>query len=559
MLNLLVTAIALNLGPPEVALRFELLDGPKVRVTVDIPGDADGTTDLKIQPEWGGFASDPTDITGLEVRDHAGKTLTVTHPETNRWVVTHDRADRLSLSYTIPSRTLPPTQRGNDYRIRLDSSGFHFIGELGLIIPEHLESDEVCRVTAGFKGFDRDGWSIVSSYGAGAGPFTVSQTMQDARRSLILAGKLSVLTRRVQGNTVAVAIKEDDWKVDPEQLADCVAAIVKVERDFWSDHSDPWFLVTLVANGTSASKGSFSIGGTGLDNSFALFCNNDITLDPDSPRSLQVKVLLAHEYFHTWNGGKIASSAEEGAGYWMSEGFTDFYARRLLLRAGLISPQEFVAKLNEALERGGGNPEKNASAARINDLFWKNSDVQHVPYERGDRVALAVDEEIRSVSKGARSLDDLMIDLFHRTRSGEKYSSELVLRLIEKETSKAFADSVRACVVDGADLRLPDSIAAPPARRGTGVSRSFDPGFDTSASVSSKVVTGVREGTEAHKAGLRDGQKIRGMSISSGGPDGPPSAKVTIDDNGQKRDIVYDPLSPPREVTAYSLEHRHVE
>lgn len=548
----LVLAVFTPDTPPDVAYSLTLLPGPQVRVSLQVAGTSTGTTELRLQPQWGGIENDGGDVSALKVTDSKGSELTIEHPGTTQWKVTHQPSEPLTVSYIIPARELKPLSRGNDYRTRLEPGLFHMIGELGLILPEHFDNETLRRFSIAFHGFDQDGGSIVSSFGNGHGPFTLQRSGQDLRHTVILAGKIRTLTRKVNGNAVGIAIVGNEWGFKDDDFADLTAKIIATERDFWNDHTDPWFLVTLTPTGTDAH--SFSIGGTGLTDSFALFCNTGLTLDEASPRAMQVKRLLAHEYFHTWNGGKIKSAGEEGAGYWFSEGFTDFYARRLLHSSGMYSDSVYLDQLNEMLGQAAGNPARNAPASRINDEFWKNQDVQKLPYQRGDQVALAVDEKIREVSKGTRSVDDLMKSLLEKTRSGEPYSSDLVLKLIESETDVAFAALIRSVVVDGSEIPLPTSITAPSARLTKGKSRSFDAGFDIDASRKSKILTGVRPGTAAHDAGLRDGQSLKGLSISSGTPEAPPFAKVTIESEGASREITYDPLTPPIEVPRYTVK-----
>jgi predicted metalloprotease with PDZ domain len=521
-------------------------------VALEVGGTAQGTTNLELQPEWGGIENDGGDVTELKVLDASGHELTPDHPAATRWVVKHAPSQHLSISYIIPSRTLPST-RGNDYRTRLDSTIFHLIGELGLLLPKQLDDDTPHDLSIEFKDFDQNGWRLASSFGPGSGPFTIQDSGRHLRHGFVLAGRMHLLTRQIRGSTVGIAVTGVDWGFTDNDFADLAAKIIDAERTFWLDDSDPWFLIALLSNGAKAGS-SVSIGGTGLTNCFALYCNTGLSLDENSKYAIQIKTLLAHEYFHTWNGGKIPSSGEQGTGYWFSEGFTDFYARRLLHEADLISDAQFLDRLNEMLGRAAGNPEQRAPASRIKELFWKNRDIQRLPYERGDQVALAVDEKIRAVSGGKRSLDNLMKDLLAETRAGREFSTDFVLDLIRAETDRDFAEAIRSAVVDGEEVPLPSHLTSPAAALCNGESRSFDAGFDTDATAKTKVITGVRERTAAFTAGLRDGQKLKGLSINSGGPGGAPSAKVTIDDDGKAKEIAYDPLTPAIQVPKYTAE-----
>jgi len=550
-----VAAMGIGFGAlPEAAYTLTLLPGPRVQVTLVATGDADGTTDLEVQPHWGGIENDGGDVTELEISGVDGSKLTPEHGSRTGWMVTHAPSEALTVRYVIPVRDRGPAPRGNDYRTRLEPDLFHMIGELGLMLPKHMDDDRKRPMSIRFEGFDRDGWSITSSFGPGAGPFDLNISGQDFRHGLVIAGKIRTLTRTIQGKNIGFAIVGDEWGFGDETFADLATRIITIERDFWPDHTDPWFLIALIPSGGKATKQSFSFGGTGLTSCFSLYCNTGFSLDEGSRHADQIKVLLAHEYFHTWNGGKIPSSDEEGTGYWFSEGFTDFYARSLLHRAGMISDAVYLEKLNFMLGEAATSPVRNAPASRIKEEFWTNREVQRLPYQRGEQVALAVDAKIRAASGGKRSLDDLMRDLLARSLAGKAYSTETVLQMIEAETDAAFAAAIRGVVADGNDVPLPKMLESPRAKLTTGQLRGFEAGFDIEPSRSTKTLSGVKDGSAAFAAGLRNGQKLKGLSISSGSPGSPPFAEVKIEEDGQEKMIKYDPQTSPREVPEYRAQ-----
>ncbi|MGL1562936.1 hypothetical protein ACSTHQ_00210, partial [Vibrio parahaemolyticus] len=79
--------------------------------------------------------------------------------------------------------------------------------------------------------------------------------------------------------------------------------------------------------------------------------------------------------FHTWNPwrlGRMAGAPAERADYWFSEGFTDFYARRLLLRSGVFSLEEFAADWNDALRAYANNPARLEPNRRVVERFWSD-------------------------------------------------------------------------------------------------------------------------------------------------------------------------------------------
>src|SRR6185436_12913525 len=92
---------------------------------------------------------------------------------------------------------------------------------------------------------------------------------------------------------------------------------------FWQDPNDPFLVTLLPIIGTPNSQ---SLGGTGRGDAFALFATDN---NPDSV----INRILAHEHIHTWIPRSLGRmpNKDEARDYWFSEGFTDFYANRLLV------------------------------------------------------------------------------------------------------------------------------------------------------------------------------------------------------------------------------------
>lgn len=544
-------------GEPDLGVTLRVSAGPAVHVSLVFRGGADGRTELNMQPNFAGVPNDGSAILDLRVTGAGGAERRVERRGPVTWSVGHEPAEALVVAYRLDASgaeggvgTSP-----NDYRTRLTPELFQMHGEHGLLMPAGMTGPEPRRFRVSWEGLGALGWGAMCSFGPGEGPFETEMSGAKFLHSVFMAGTIRARVRTLHGNRVGFAFTGTGWGFEDDALIDAAMVIIGAQRDFFGDHSDPWFLVTLTPSG-SARGGSFALGGTGVTNAFSMYANTGLSLEPDQPFRSRLLQLLSHEYFHTWNGGKLDSSSEEGTGYWFSEGFTNFYTRRMLKRAGLFTDEEVLQSLNEAVAGYMSNPERNAPAARVKEAFWSDPNVGMLPYQRGDMVALALDEHLRAKSGGARSLDDFMRDLVARAGRGEAFSVEWALRAVEREAGAEFAGVVRAAVVEGADVPLPETLSDPAARLTRVQQRNFEPGFDLEAAQREKVIRGVREGGPAWRAGLRDGQTLRGMNVNSGGPGSPPSAEVTIDENGRARAIRFEPLSEPRSVPVYVRRSR---
>src|SRR6266850_1107818 len=140
--------------------------------------------------------------------------------------------------------------------------------------------------------------------------------------------------------------------------------------------------------------------------------------------------LVAHEFFHLWNVKRIRPDALGPFDYtkenytkllWVAEGITDYYARLVLRRAGVVSDKDFLmenARAFQLLQNTPGRLVMSAEEASF-DAWIKyyrqdensiNSQVSY--YDKGAILGLLLDLEIRKQSKGAKSLDDVMRYLY---------------------------------------------------------------------------------------------------------------------------------------------------
>jgi predicted metalloprotease with PDZ domain len=140
--------------------------------------------------------------------------------------------------------------------------------------------------------------------------------------------------------------------------------------------------------------------------------------------------LVAHEFFHLWNVKRIRPDALGPFDYtkenytrslWVAEGITDYYGRLVVRRAGLISDRQFLresARAFQTLQNAPGRLVMSAEEASFDSWikYYRqdensiNSQVDY--YNKGAILGLLLDLEIRRLSKGAKSLDDVMRYLY---------------------------------------------------------------------------------------------------------------------------------------------------
>ena len=140
--------------------------------------------------------------------------------------------------------------------------------------------------------------------------------------------------------------------------------------------------------------------------------------------------LCSHEYFHAWNVKRIKPQAftpynlerENPTGLlWLFEGFTAYYDDLMVLRAGLITPQQYLdglARTLSAVQRTPGRTVQSVAEASFDawtkfyrpDENTANATVSY--YQLGALIALSIDLRLRSETH--LTLDDLMRLLWRR-------------------------------------------------------------------------------------------------------------------------------------------------
>ena len=140
--------------------------------------------------------------------------------------------------------------------------------------------------------------------------------------------------------------------------------------------------------------------------------------------------LIGHEYFHLWNVKRIRPDALGPFDYsqenytkllWVAEGVTQYYGELLVRRAGLYTDDDYLSKISQAIgemQHTPGRLKMSAEEASF-DAWIKyyrrdensvNSQISY--YDKGQLVGLLLDLEIRKLSGGQKSLDDVMRHLY---------------------------------------------------------------------------------------------------------------------------------------------------
>jgi len=506
-----------------------------LRVKVRFRANASGTTDFGWDGGWAGERrlwqwARGLSVTGADAVEHNGD---------GHWRIRSVPGTELVVSYRIVSAfdhdpTIADTAQAKPV---IRPRWFYAVGSALFGRPD--DSDDA---PATFDWSPSSGIAFASDLEHLAGRHRAALrpgTVTDVLESIAIGGRDVRLFQPEATSGVRVATV-GRYAFQPEQLDRLVRSVIDVERTFWNADKTAPFLVTLAPIKGRDTGTSFS--GTGRTDAFALWVDERTPLH-------EMKWLLAHEYFHSWNpsvlGAMPREQAEWPTQYWMSEGFTDYYARALLVRAGLISASEFVAQWNDMLAAYANSPMRTTAGDRVAAAFWEDASAQKIPYQRGAMLAAIWNARLLRKSRGTTNLDSVL-----RSHAAEAKTSKEVLtslfRAVAARNGLDVSEDEARYTVRGDPILMPADTFGACATVVTEERPVFMRGYDAQATFEAgNFVSGIDPLSSAYVAGLRNGMRI--VARIRGKPyDVTTPFVLKVEDAGRTRTISYRPQGRER-------------
>ncbi|MTI29960.1 hypothetical protein E1171_03970 [Cytophagales bacterium RKSG123] len=235
-------------------------------------------------------------------------------------------------------------------------------------------------------------------------------------------------------NDTIYFVTRGNWKFFKEQdVFNILRETINAQYGFWNDPRKGNFSVTLLPTyepWTKTSKAN-SIGSSGFSSSFISFASNN-----EGTNLNKMRWLYNHELLHKWIGRTIINENEVEQ-YWFSEGFTDYYSYKLMLKNDNINALEFIDIINkEVIIPHYKDPVNNIPNYELTfEEYWNHYDkYMKLPYRRGFLYAFLIDNQIKGQNDYSKSLDDLMHDLFEMALNDKKmkFNQKLFVQLLKK-------------------------------------------------------------------------------------------------------------------------------
>jgi len=372
--------------------------------------------DFKL-PQWStgyyGIMNYARYVSNFRAADEAGNALPWEKTTRNTWRVVTGKAKKVVLEYEVFGATAFPASNylGND-RAFLHPAGLfvHPAGQLERTVAVEIQKPP--------------SWAYISTgldpVKDKPGKFTAPDfdTLYDCP---ILIGNHERLQFPVRGIPHYVAIENVPASVSRPKMIEDLTNIVKASVQLMGGDI-PYRHYTFLMMGRGG-------GGIEHSNSSANQFNGESLTNPGGyQRWLS---FIAHEYFHHYNVKRIRPLALGPFDYdqenltdllWVSEGLSVYYQDLLLVRAGIMTREQYLDKMAAAISSFENSPGRNyQSATESSQNTWnagsgvggdRNTTISY--YDNGAMLGAMLDLSIRHASGNRRSLDDVMRSLYRK-------------------------------------------------------------------------------------------------------------------------------------------------
>lgn len=458
--------------------------------------------------------------------DGKGKALPAVRPNPYQWnVAGHDGTVR--ITYKVFGNLVDGTY------LAVDTSHAHMNMPATLMWARRLDA-RPARITfsppAGY------GWKPATQLFATADPWTFTapnlQYLLDSPTELSDHSLRAFTVRNPDGKTFTIraAVHHDATEADVDEYVAGVEKIVLEQGAVFGEYPE-------FDGGTYTFLGDYLPwgGGDGMEHR-----NSTVVAAATSIRGNARRVLgtVSHEFFHAWNVERIRPKSLEPFNFeeanmsgelWLAEGFTQYYGRLTMARAGMsqaVQEMQNVAgsALNVATSPGRqfrslvemSQMAPFSDAARsVDPTNFSYAFINYYPY--GSAIALALDMNLRQRSKGRLSLDDYMRAMWrvHGKPGGPAPGlvarpftlQDARARLAEVSDDRRFADDFFDRFIEGREVPDYASLLAPAGL----LVRKRNPGIGWSGAqidAAGRVIELVAWGTPAFDAGLEQGDSI---------------------------------------------------
>ncbi len=246
----------------------------------------------------------------------------------------------------------------------------------------------------------------------------------DLSRMMAVMGSYRIHRSPVCGIDLLLAIG-GSWAFTDEELFETIRLIVSSETAMFGSSPHDRYLFICDRNPVKGG-GGFDYYGVHVANSMVLL------LDPGMDRSELYDTpmaLIAHEFFHNWNGEAIRPRSDDLL--WFVEGATVYFSYHVLVELSIISREQYEWRRERIASRYLENPCRGRVPIRsAGNSDLGDRDMVHLLYDGGFLAAEALDRKLFEVSHGEAGLLDVLRWLYEHESGEQGVDMETIVRSI---------------------------------------------------------------------------------------------------------------------------------
>jgi len=449
--------------------------------------------------------------------------------------IEHEPLDKkIRFEYLILQDFEGTIHTSNYFRPVINLQYFHFIAQSFFMLPKHFikDNDTKINVEIVWQDFPKD-YVIHNSFGSQERKQSISNiTKIKFQESVFVGGDFRLYEKEIEGNRLILATRGEWLGFRDAEVVDLLYTTVKSQRNFWNDHSQKYFTVTMMPFPMENAR---SYSGTGLTNSFATSVSNN-----EHTSINQLLYLFNHELMHNWI--RVNSGIEnEEQQYWLSEGFTDYYTYKNISKNRILNSDAsyFFDNINKTIRELFTSPVAERPNSDLNtEIFWTNRYYEKLPYLRGALIAFILDLKIQNESNGTYSLDDVVKELFLKVdRDSLIFNEKAFIEVANTYVNNPIDEFIHDHIIQG---KLPDLeyFFSKYKLQFESFSDAFDLGFTPNDQYNK--ILDIDTTSNAYKAGLRKTDQLGRWGFTHGVID--KEIRISVYRKGTKETIIYLPV-----------------
>lgn len=513
-------------------IRYDLSFGDRAQHMVDVQATlpVDGAAELTVwMPAWtpGSYLirEYARHVEGVQAHDPTGTPLDLRRSAKNRWTIQTDGAETVVLRYRVYGHEMSVRTNWVDQELAVLNGAALFITLDGPVQRPH-------RVVFALP----SDWPEVATGldltpGGGRNDFLAAD-LDELLDSPMVLGTHHSTRFDVNGAAHRLVHTGELGPWDTTRSAEDVQALVTTQLGFWGDvpYQHYSFLNVL-----SETRGGLEH----LDSTLMMTSRAKMVKREDYIGWLG---LVSHEFFHTWNIKRLRPRPLGPFDYehevytpslWVAEGLTSYYDDLLLVRAGLITEEEYLELLGKQIGKLQGTHGRKvqtlqAASAEAWIKYYRpdenstNTSISY--YTKGAIVGFLLDARIRAATGGAQSLDDVMVLAYQRYGGDVGYTPEAFEAIIDEVAGAPQTAFLDLALRSTEELSYDEALATFGLRFGEadedgdgdgddGAELPEDPapgwlGAELGGQEGRQMVEKVPRDTPAHAAGLNVGDEL---------------------------------------------------